>query len=175
AKMEIPSFIPGKIENEYIEIKTKLQEENILEEIDEPAFNIMMCHYGLAVEVAQILKEQGPFQKDRKTLRKNPALQIFRENSNAFESYARRLGLFPEIRANMINEIEWERLRMMILQRDPICKDCNSQASTTVDHIIPVSQGGTDDMDNLQGLCEKCHNRKAAKEKKDFRWFTKRK
>ncbi len=62
----------------------------------------------------------------------------------------------------------WKRLRIMILRRDPICKDCSSQASTTVDHIIPVSQGGTDDMDNLQGLCEKCHNRKSAKEKKDF-------
>ncbi len=103
--MEIPDFIPGKIENNYIEIKTKLQEENILQKIDEPAFNIMMFHYGLTVEAMQTLKEQGPFQKDRKTLRKNPALQIFRENSRAFEGYARRLGLFPKIRKNMIYKI----------------------------------------------------------------------
>ena len=105
--MEIPDFIPEKIENKYVEIKTKLQEQNILQEIDEPAFNIMMFHYSLAVEAMQTIKEKGSFQKDRSTIRKNPALQIFRENSNAFEKYAKRLGLFPELREAMITEIEF--------------------------------------------------------------------
>ncbi len=105
--MKIPDFIPEKIENKYVEIKTKLQEQNILQKIDEPAFNIMMFHYGLAVTAMQTIKKQGPFQKDRSTLRKNPALQIFRENSNAFEKYAKRLGLFPELREAMIGEIEY--------------------------------------------------------------------
>ena len=62
----------------------------------------------------------------------------------------------------------WKRLRKMVLCRDPICKICNRRASTSVDHIIPVTQGGKEEMDNLQGLCEKCHNRKSAKEKKNF-------
>ena len=105
--MKIPDFIPEKIEDKYVEIKTKLQEKNILQKIDEPAFNIMMFHYGLAVTAMQAIKEKGPFQKDRNTLRKNPALQIFRENSNAFEKYAKRLGLFPELREAMIGEIEY--------------------------------------------------------------------
>ncbi len=105
--MKIPDFIPEKIEDKYIEIKIKLQEKNILQKIDEPAFNIMMFHYGLAVTAMQAIKEQGLFQKDRSTLRKNPALQIFRENSRAFEEYAKSIGLYPELREKMISEIEY--------------------------------------------------------------------
>ena len=107
AKMEIPDFIPGKIEDKYVEIKAKLQEENILKKIDEPAFDIMMFHYGLVVEAMQAIKEKGPFQKDRSILRKNPALQIFRENSRAFEGYAKKLGLFPGLRETMIIDMEF--------------------------------------------------------------------
>ncbi len=105
--MKISDFIPEKIEDIYIEIKTKLQEQNILQRIDEPAFNMMMFHYGLAVEAMKTLKEKGPFQKDRSILRKNPALQIFRENSRAFEGYAKRIGLFPGLRETMIGDIEY--------------------------------------------------------------------
>jgi 5-methylcytosine-specific restriction protein A len=36
--------------------------------------------------------------------------------------------------------------------------------ATEVDHIIPKSQGGTDELDNLQSLCKGCHSRKTAKE-----------
>ncbi len=67
----------------------------------------MMFHYGLAVTAMQAIKEQGSFQKDRSTLRKNSALQIFRENSRAFEGYAKRIGLFPVLRETMIGDIEY--------------------------------------------------------------------
>lgn len=30
-------------------------------------------------------------------------------------------------------------------------------AATEVDHVIPLHKGGTDDYDNLQGLCHNCH------------------
>ena len=32
-----------------------------------------------------------------------------------------------------------------------------------IDHIKPVSKGGTDDMSNLQALCEKCNKEKGNK------------
>ena len=37
---------------------------------------------------------------------------------------------------------------------------CNRRPSVEVDHIIPVSQGGTDERDNLQGACHDCHEEK---------------
>ena len=69
---------------------------------------------------------------------------------------------------------QWrERTRKHILVRDPICKNPfnipdHIALSTRVDHIIPKSQGGTDDEENLQGLCESCHNRKTAAEDGGF-------
>ncbi|MGE8515762.1 MAG: HNH endonuclease [Alcaligenes nematophilus] len=33
-----------------------------------------------------------------------------------------------------------------------------------MDHIIPKSQGGTDDLENLQTICGDCHKAKTLKE-----------
>ena len=56
------------------------------------------------------------------------------------------------------------RWRLFILRRDPICKDCQMALSTRADHITPISQGGDWSLENGQGLCESCHNRKTALE-----------
>jgi 5-methylcytosine-specific restriction protein A len=54
----------------------------------------------------------------------------------------------------------WQRLRVMVLRRDPICQQCGRAVSTDVDHIIDLDLGGQDTMGNLQGLCHACHSRK---------------
>jgi 5-methylcytosine-specific restriction endonuclease McrA len=33
----------------------------------------------------------------------------------------------------------------------------------TIDHIIPVSRGGTNDVDNLRLLCRSCNSKKGAR------------
>ncbi len=64
---------------------------------------------------------------------------------------------------------KWRKLAATILERDPYCMadGCN-EWSTEVDHIKPRRDGGTDDPDNLQGMCHDCHSRKTAIE--DGRW-----
>lgn len=62
----------------------------------------------------------------------------------------------------------WEKLRVMILNRDPLCRACGSAPSAEVDHIVPKAKGGTDHPDNLQGLCKPCHSRKTATEDGGF-------
>lgn len=61
---------------------------------------------------------------------------------------------------------EWRKTRARILQRDPVCKVCNRAWSAEVDHVKPKEQGGTDDDENLQGICHHCHADKTAKERR---------
>jgi 5-methylcytosine-specific restriction protein A len=49
----------------------------------------------------------------------------------------------------------------MVLREEPMCRSCGGAASQ-VDHIIPLSRGGTNDRANLQPLCHSCHSRKTA-------------
>ena len=65
------------------------------------------------------------------------------------------------------------RIRPHILRRDPICVNPfnlpnHIVLSECVDHIIPREDGGTDDDDNLQGICLACHARKTAAEDGGF-------
>ena len=64
----------------------------------------------------------------------------------------------------------WAQLRRLVLNRDgQRCtwttngERCTERA-TDVDHIIPASQGGTDELDNLRALCRWHHERKTARE-----------
>ncbi|NBW09689.1 MAG: HNH endonuclease [Caulobacteraceae bacterium] len=52
----------------------------------------------------------------------------------------------------------------MILREEPLCRHCGAAASQ-VDHIVPLSRGGTDARENLQPLCHSCHSKKTASER----------
>ena len=54
--------------------------------------------------------------------------------------------------------------RARILWQEPMCRVCDKAASVQVDHITPLSKGGTDDRDNKQGICKPCHDAKTARE-----------
>lgn len=64
----------------------------------------------------------------------------------------------------------WKKIRIVVIRRAfGLCQDCEKRgilvSGNNVDHILPVSQGGAIwDLDNLQLLCETCHNAKTAKE-----------
>lgn len=63
----------------------------------------------------------------------------------------------------------WRKLRVLVLERDNhLCRHCLAEgravAGNQVDHIIPKSQGGNNDMTNLQTLCVQHHNKKTATE-----------
>jgi 5-methylcytosine-specific restriction protein A len=72
----------------------------------------------------------------------------------------------------------WQRLRRMILARDPVCR-CTLEGCTHapgrclrwsehVDHIVPKARGGDDAEDNMQGLCAGCNSRKTVLEDGGF-------
>lgn len=68
------------------------------------------------------------------------------------------------------NSSVWRRNRKAYLDAYPLCKSCNKNGktvfATVVDHITPISHGGDSlDWNNLQGLCDSCHNSKSGKER----------
>jgi hypothetical protein len=55
-------------------------------------------------------------------------------------------------------------LRKQVFERDAYrCLECGSWKDLTLDHIIPVSRGGADTLDNLRSLCAPCNSRKGAR------------
>lgn len=60
----------------------------------------------------------------------------------------------------------WRRLRKMVIAEEPMCRYCE-KATRVVDHIVPISMGGsTWNRENLQGVCQECHNRKRQEEQR---------
>lgn len=52
---------------------------------------------------------------------------------------------------------EWENL---LNKYDRRCIACGATDKIEADHVVPIAQGGTDDIGNIQPLCRSCNARK---------------
>lgn len=53
---------------------------------------------------------------------------------------------------------QWRYVRLQVLNRDDWqCTRCGSRHRLEIDHIVALTEGGTDDIDNLRTLCRDCH------------------
>ena len=83
-----------------------------------------------------------------------------KEISEKWRIKLKRLSNNSKKKERKRNPIE-SRLRHEVFKRDNYkCKECGKTKEETilhVDHIIPVAQGGNDELDNLQTLCQACN------------------
>jgi hypothetical protein len=70
---------------------------------------------------------------------------------------------FIELRRREFQSLRKDLIIMLINRDDYKCKVCETHDNITVDHIIPLSKGGTDELDNLQLLCRSCNSSKGNK------------
>ena len=59
---------------------------------------------------------------------------------------------------------EWDKMRkkvkpLVFAAHGSDCRSCGAKADT-IDHIIPISRGGTNDFVNLRPMCRPCNARK---------------
>lgn len=57
--------------------------------------------------------------------------------------------------------ISKKEVRNFIISRDKNCLCCGSSKKLTLDHIVPISVGGLNEIDNLQTLCNSCNSKKS--------------
>lgn len=61
-----------------------------------------------------------------------------------------------------------QRQRADLFAREPLCRQCRTagrlKLATIRDHIKPTAEGGADDDNNIQPLCDACHDEKTAAE-----------
>ena len=80
--------------------------------------------------------------------------------------------------ASFYNSKRWRALRNYFIQKNPICKICQSKGiikgAQCVDHIKALTIGGSQvDINNLQSLCNSCHAKKSSREGAEKRNNTK--
>lgn len=69
-------------------------------------------------------------------------------------------------------DAEWRRVRKRFLAAHPYCCDLfgihayrgEVALAVDVDHIVPLREGGTNDEENLRGLCRSCHSRRTGRD-----------
>lgn len=92
-------------------------------------------------------------RKQRREWAKSPKGKLYYRNSNI----QRRRGV-PYTK----EALEW--IGSLI---DPDCEYCNHPA-TTIDHVIPISRGGTGDLQNLVPACQPCNASKGNQTLEEF-------
>ena len=66
------------------------------------------------------------------------------------------VGIYPVTNQGGSNSL-WRKRRAIILKmHDYCCAYCGDEADT-VDHVIPLNKGGTDERDNLVAACKACN------------------
>lgn len=70
---------------------------------------------------------------------------------------------------------QWESVRNAYIRSHPLCERCYAQHIATsaeiVHHIVPLSEGGSNSVDNLMSVCRKCHAQVHVERGDRFGWM----
>ena len=129
-------------------------------------------------EIADILKiqPQGVRHRIRNILPEKMSngkkTKITKEEFETIKNYCSIKREPKFVKNKKRNKIIENEIRRSVIKRDgKICQYCGIyiEDAITIDHIIPFSKKGTDDLNNLLVCCKKCNSMKRDSDLKDFR------
>lgn len=110
------------------------------------------------------------YQKNKEYI-SNYIQSWLKENPGKRSEYRhKRRALIKNSEGNW-SSVEWINL---CRKYDNICLSCHEIKPLTVDHVIPLIKGGSNNIDNIQPLCKNCNSKKGV-EIIDFRPLDKEK
>ncbi len=83
------------------ELAPKMIELGVLTDVDLAAFEMMCIHYALARQALDEVNLIGLTIEEEGKTKKNPAMQAFRENSQAYKALLVEFGLTPSSRSRI--------------------------------------------------------------------------
>lgn len=105
-------------------------------------------------------------QYQRERYRANPAIFIQRSltykrtHPDVVKMIDRRRRVRRAFALGWHTAADWEQVKALYGNR---CWLCSSAGKLTEDHIVPLSNGGTNDIDNIAPLCGSCNSSKGNK------------
>lgn len=125
-------------------------------EDEKPISRLSRCSIRTVRNSMEVLLDEylGPLVVDDGVLKeRRPVADVHRLDEDAMPPFLRK---------------QWNSIRPsvspVVMERDgAVCAWCGSKENLTIDHITPISGGGTNDLSNLQVLCQSCNSRKGSK------------
>jgi len=115
-----------------------------------------LLSYGATVASLRQYPEAELIQAELDMMRAYDLIIQFHET----HSQARK----PRPKARKEVAARYEKILVALGRRDGFaCTNCRAVEDLQIDHILPVSRGGTSDLVNLQILCKPCNKRKGNK------------
>jgi 5-methylcytosine-specific restriction endonuclease McrA len=117
---------------------------------------------GLSARCKECCKVQ--YQENREAIVARAVQWVHEHPERRAATQARGRQRWNNVRRSRITEAggsytqaEWEAL---CVAHGYKCVRCGEPKPLTVDHVVPVSLGGTSDIGNIQPLCQSCNSRK---------------
>ena len=107
----------------------------------------------------EFCKKNSESHKGQKSWHKNPLFS----SKEVHLSHNRKRYAIKKGAIGSHTLLQWMELKKMTGYMCLCCKKIEPEIVLSEDHIIPLSKGGTDYIENIQPLCRSCNSRKNAK------------
>lgn len=124
------------------------------------ALGALLLHIWLRGPVWRFARTAGLDPSEWRTMR-DAILPLYRRAEGNIQERKRSLHAYDGKR---LPSSEWFIVKTIVLARDKgVCTYCGSETKPHVDHIVPISRGGSNDFINLTTSCGPCNQSKGPK------------